>query len=142
VSRLEGLTVDHRRTSSKAARTPQNPLWPANLLDLLLRHGSKNHARETIAFSKRVQSALLRMGCFQVWRNWMKGLSEREGKRSSTPATRLGLTDQRLSVDEVLAERLFPSRVDLPEELREMYEERVPTRQLERTRAHELRYAS
>ena len=142
VSRLEGWVVDHQQTSSKAARTPKNPLWPANLLDLLLRHGSKNHTRETIAFSKRAQSALLRMGCFQVWRNWMKGVSEREGKRSATPAMRLGLTNRWLGVDEILAERLFPSRVELPEDLREVYEERVPTRQLEGMRTHELRYAA
>lgn len=142
VRRLGGWTVHHRQTSSKAARTPKNPLWAANLLDLLLRHGSKNHTRETIAFSKRVQSVLLRMGCFQVWRNWMKGVSERDGRRSPTPAMRLGLASRRLGVDEVLAERLFPSRVELPEDLREMYEERVPTRQLERMRTHELRYAA
>ena len=107
-----------------------------------MRHGSKNHARETIAFSKRAQSALLRMACLQVWRNWIKGVSERDGKRSPSPAMRLGLAERRLSVEDLLAERLVPSRVLLPEELKEIYEERVPTRQLKTIRTHELRHAA
>ena len=53
-----------------------------------------------------------------------------------------GLIDRRLSVREVLSERLFPSRVELPEDLAEMYWERVPTRQLPRLRRHELRHAA
>jgi hypothetical protein len=38
--------------------TAQNPLFPVNLADLLLRHSSANHKRETIAFSKRRQGAM------------------------------------------------------------------------------------
>ena len=55
---------------------------------------------------------------------------------------RLGLADRRLGVEDVLSARLFPSRVELPEELREVYQERVPTRQLERLRTHALSYAA
>lgn len=142
IERLEGWRITLHQTSSKDARTPKNPLWPANLLDLIVRHGSKNHTRETIAFSKRAQSVLSRMACLQVWRNWIKGISERDGKRSPSPAMRLGLAKHRLSVEEVLSERLFPSWVELPEELREIYEERVPTRQIAKIRTHELKYAA
>jgi len=42
----------HQVTSSKLARTIHNPLFPVNLLDLLIRHSGANHKRETIAFSK------------------------------------------------------------------------------------------
>ena len=45
--------IEHWVTSSKERRTLANPLFPVNLADLLLRHGSANHRRETIAFSKR-----------------------------------------------------------------------------------------
>ena len=50
----------HQCTPSVAARTPGNPLFPVNLMDLLLRHNSANHKRETIAFSKRHQSVVER----------------------------------------------------------------------------------
>ena len=58
--RLKGLAITHACTPSKAARTPWNPLFPVNLMDLLLRHNSSNHKRETIAFSKRHQSVIER----------------------------------------------------------------------------------
>jgi transposase-like protein len=140
--RMTGWTIEHERISSKAPRTPWNPLWPANLADLLVRHGGANHKRETIAFSKRVQNALLRMAIFQVDRNFVQGRRVRDGKRSPSPAMLRGVATRRLTVDEVLAERLFPSRVRLPEDLREMYDERVPTRQIANPRRHELRYAA
>ena len=55
-----------------------------NLLDLLIRHSSANHKRETIAFSKRRQSAAERLFVLVVWRNYLKSFSER--KRDATPA--------------------------------------------------------
>jgi len=136
IGRMPDWTVKHHRTSSKAARTPQNPLWPANLVDLLMRHGGANHKRETVAFSKRAQSVV-----FQVWRNFIKGVRERDGRRSPSPAMLRGLKERRLSFEEVLSERLFPSREVLPAELSEIYRERVPTRQLGRLRSHDLLYA-
>ena len=142
VNRMRGWTVEHVRISSKAPRTPWNRLWAANLADLLLRHGGANHKRETIAFSKRVQNALLRLAVFQVDRNYVRGRRVRDGSRSPSPAMLRGLTTRRLEVAEVLGERLFPSRVKLPEDLQEMYEERVATRQIENPRHHELRYAA
>ncbi len=50
VNHLRGRTVDHQTTSSKDSRTPSNPLFPVNHADLLLRHSSANHKRETMAF--------------------------------------------------------------------------------------------
>lgn len=142
IKRMTGWTVSHVRVSSKAARTPQNPLWTANLLDLIVRHGSSNQKRETIAFSKRAQCALLRMAIFQVNRNFIRGVRVRDGRRSPSPAMKRGLTDRRLSVEEVLERRLFPSRVQLPEDLDEVYFERIPTRQIETPRSHQLAYAA
>ena len=141
VERMEGWTVQHQRTSSKAPRSPRNPLWPANLLDLLVRHGGANQKRETIAWSKRAQGMLLRMAVFQVVRNFVRGVRVRDGKRSPSPAMKKGLLTKRLSAEEVLEKRLFPGRVGLPADLQEVYEERVPTRQMARLRRHELKYA-
>lgn len=141
IHRLEGWSIEHLQVSSKAPRTPQNPLFSANLLDLLLRHGGGNHKRETLAWSKRRQSALLRAKIFQVDRNWMRGVRAREGRKSPTPAMQRGLAARRLEPRDVLAKRLFPTRIELDEELEEAYFERIPTRQVERPRQHALVYA-
>jgi transposase-like protein len=137
--RLFDRRIRHETTASAAPRTPCNPLFAANLLDLLIRHSSANHKRETIAFSKRRQSAAERLAVLLVWRNYLKSFSER--KRDATPAQRIGLTNQRLSVEEVLAERLFPSRIELPERLARYYWRLTPTRGLAAPRRHQLRLA-
>jgi hypothetical protein len=137
--RLSHLEITHQVTSSRRARNPQNPLFVVNVLDLLLRHSSANHKRETIAFSKRRQSAVERMAILQVWRNFMKSVSER--KRDSTPAERLGIMRRKLGIGDVLSRRLFPLRLRLPERLRAYYWREIETRQLPRNARHRLQYA-
>ena len=137
--RLTGYAICHERTISTEPRTRHNPLFPVNLLDLLLRHGSANHKRETIAFSKRRQSAVERAAVLLVWRNFIKRFSERRG--GPTPAMRLGLTQHPLSVERVLGERLFPSRVALPECWRRYYRRDLDTRDIPRCRRHLLKLA-
>jgi hypothetical protein len=142
LQRVAHLAIEHKTISSRAARTPQNPLFPVNLLDLLIRHCGSHHKRETIAFSKRLQSGVGRMAILAVWRNWMKPFSERDRKaEKESPAMRLGLTDHLWTVEEVLAKRLFPSRIVLPEPWRTYYWGRVPSRTLTRWRQHRRRYA-
>jgi len=137
--RVRHLAVHHRMTSSRRARTSRNPLFAINLLDLLIRHSGANHKRETIAFSKRRQSAAERLWVFVVWRNCLKWFSER--RRGETPAMRLGLTDRRWKVAELLGERLFPSRVRLPERWQRYYWRQVRTRAIARCQIHRCRYA-
>ncbi len=137
--RLAHLEVTHRITSSRAARTPKNPLFPINLLDLLIRHCGANHKRETIAFSKRRQSAAERLAVLLVWRNYVKSFSER--KRDATPAMRLGLLERPLRVADVLARRLFPSRLRLPERWARYYWRQTPTRLIPHGTSHRLRLA-
>ena len=132
--------VEHRTVSSRAARTTRNPLWPINLLDLLIRHSGANHKRETIAFSKRRQSAAERLWVFLVWRNHVKSFSER--KRDATPAMRAGVSGRRYSLKGILAQRLFPGRIELPERWRRYYWRQTPTRGLPRVRTHARRYAA
>ena len=138
--RLPHLTVAHHTVSSRAARTPRNPLWPINLLDLLIRHSGANHKRETIAQSKRRQSAIERLLVFLVWRNQVKWFSEQ--RRDATPAMRLGLATARSTVADLLAQRQFPSRSALPPCWADYYWRRVPTRAFAHSRAHCLRYAT
>lgn len=136
---IRDRAFEHRVTSSRVARTPQNPLFPSNLLDLLIRHSSANHKRETIAFSKRRQSAIERLWILVVWRNVVKSFSER--RRDATPAQRLGLLARRYSVADVLAERLFPTRVAVPARWASYYWRTTPTRRIPNASAHRAKYA-
>jgi hypothetical protein len=137
--RLSGIEVTHKLTPSTRPRTPQNPLFPANLLDLLIRHNGSNHKRETIAFSKRRQSAAERLAVLQVWRNFMKPVSER--RRDATPAQRLGLSGRRWTIRDLLGRRRFVSRVGLPARILRYYRREIETRQLAVNCGHSLRYA-
>ena len=140
--RVPHLAIVHKTISSRAARTPQNPLFAVNLLDLLIRHSGSQHKRETIAFPKRLQSGCERMALFAVWRNWITWFSDRARKpEKETPAMRLGLVERALTAEDVLSERLFPSQVRLPEPWASYYWRRVRTRVMPRQRQHRRRYA-
>jgi len=129
----------HETTSSKASRTPQNPLFPVNLADLLLRHCGANHKRETIAFSKRRQGALYRAAIWVVWRNYMKHRSE--NRRDGPPGRALGLIRRALTVKGILARRLFPDREGISGWVARCYFSEIPTRALVGWRRHRAKYA-
>jgi len=139
MKRLKDRIFVHQQTSSKEARTTSNPLFPVNLSDMLLRHSSANHKRETIAFSKRRQSALYRAAIWTVWRNYMKDRSE--NRRVGPPAKALGITKRALCVEEILGERLMPFRAGLSGWLSECYFGRIPTRAIERCVEHRAVFA-
>ncbi len=138
--RVRGRILRHRVTPSKAARTVRNPLFPANRQDLMMRHSSANHRRETIAFSKLRAGVIERAALHAVFMNFVKSFSEK--RQDATPAQRLGLVARKLSFREVLGRRRFPSRIALSGELRRYYERRVGTRRLPQMRPHTLRYAT
>lgn len=140
IARATHLDITHHTISSRAARTPANPIFSVNLNDMLTRHTGANHKRETIAFPKRRQMAIWRMAVFMVWRNYMKWTSER--RHRDTPAMRLGLTAHRLVPHEVLTMRLFPSRVRLPGSWSEYYWGKVRSREIPNGRKHALKYAA
>ena len=64
--------------------------------------GPKGSSRSAIAIVER-------MFLTAIWRNFVKGVSERKGDRT-TPAMRLGLTDRPWKWERVLGRRLFPDR--------------------------------
>jgi hypothetical protein len=117
--------IEHRVTSSKQRRTRSNPLFPVNLADLLLRHGSANHHRETIAFSKRRQAALERCAITTLWRNCVK--KRRENGPRASAAMWLGLVDRMLSWRQILRRRMFPRHTNLPGTWLTYYWRRVMT---------------
>ncbi len=132
--------VTHLVTSSKERRDARNRLFPVNLADMLLRHSSANHKRETIAWSKRRQASAERLAVFLVWRNYMKGRKEKV-RGSPTPAQVRGMRADKLEIAELLEQRLFESRISLPQRWQAYYRRRVRTRVLERQTVHELKYA-
>lgn len=137
--RRTGLLIRHEVTPSTVRRTRANPLFPVNLLDLLIRHCSANHKRETIAFSKTRQNAVERLAVFAVWRNYCKSFSEK--KQDATPAMALGLTERRLGPGDILSSRLLPWRIGLPERWQLYYRRMVSTGPLGPSRPHDLKLA-
>jgi len=140
---IKGLKgeVLHIVTSSKERRDNHNKLWAVNLLDLLIRHSSANHKRETIAWSKRRQASAERLAVFLVWRNYVKGRREKV-RGSPTPAMERGMCEGALTVEAIVGERIFPTRMDLPPRWQAYYERSVQTRVLSVNREHGLNYAA
>jgi hypothetical protein len=139
---LRGQTtrIDHRITPGKAHRDMNNSMWEINLLDLLIRHCSANHKRETIAWSKRRQASAERLAILMVWRNYMKGRREKV-RGSPTPAMKRGMMDQPLEIEELLQMRIFRTRSELPPTWSDYYDRSVETRALNCNRKHELKMA-
>ncbi len=136
---LPHLTVHHRVTPAGRPRTPRNPLFAVNLIDLIARHSGANHKRQTIAFSKRRQSAAERLWVLILWRNWIKWFSER--RPGATPAMRLGAAERPWTLGEILKQRLFPSRIPVPERWARYYFRQVRTRTIPAGSTHQRSYA-
>ena len=138
---MRGLScrIVHRVTSSLERRDKRNPLFEVNLLDLMIRHSTAAHKRETIAWSKRRQASAEKLSIFLVWRNNMKRRWEKGPPVSS--AMLKGLTQQILSVKQVLCRRLFRTHVPLPPTWDAYYDRRVKTSALAVNRTHSLRFA-
>ena len=138
IQRLRG-GVTHRITSSKARRDQRNPLWEVNLLDLMVRHSTAAHKRETIAWAKRRQASIEKLAIFQMWRNYFKRRHEKGARM--TPAMQLGLAARPWRLRDLLASRLYVERTALSRRWEDYYRRRVVTRALTVNRTHELRYA-
>jgi len=135
-----GEQILHVVTPGKDHRDFHNNLWEVNLFDMFLRHSSRNHVREPIAFSKRRQAAAERLAAFVVVRNCIFGRSQKD-RHSPTPAMVRGLLDHALTYDEVLCGRIFVHQYRLPSSWDNYYWRRVSTRVMDRQRRHALKYA-
>jgi len=85
-------------------------MFPADSLHQLIRHSNSEHKRETISFGRRLESILGRAYLTAVWKNFIKGRSERRPDRT-TPAMWLGLTETRWRWERIFARRLFRERI-------------------------------
>ncbi|HEY5719949.1 MAG TPA: hypothetical protein VIW02_06165 [Gammaproteobacteria bacterium] len=125
---------------SPAARARDRALFPVDALHGLLRHTVAHYRRETIAFGRRLNALMERLFLTVVWRNFVKGRSERRPD-PDTPAMRLGLTGEPWSWSRTLARRLFPERETLPPLWRELYRRDWTTPVLPVNTRHRLRHA-
>jgi transposase-like protein len=102
-----------KQRPSEEATHRDRAMFVVDLLHSLIRHSLAHHRRETIAFCRRLNALLERGFLMAVWRNWIKGRSERKNDRT-TPAMQVGLANQPWDWSRVLAKRLFPWRHPVP----------------------------
>ena len=150
VSRHPAARTLHHRVYPNPPRGPESDLATAlerdrqmgavDLLHKLWRHSQAHHRRETIAFGRRTNAVLERAALMIGWRNLVKGVSERKGDRT-TPAMRLEITPRPWSWKDVLARRLFPGRLTVPEPWMRIYRREWITPAVGRNTRHELRHA-
>ena len=122
---------------SPEARARDEAMFPVDLLHGILRHSCAPHKRETIAFGRRVNALMERMFLFMVWRNFIKGRSERKPDRR-TPAMCVGLADQPRTWRQILSRRLFPARIDVPEGWMRIYRREWVTKAIGTNGRHDL----
>jgi hypothetical protein len=122
---------------STAAVRRDRAMFPVDLLHMIVRHTCAPHKRETIAFGRRCNALMERLHLTVVWRNWIKGRSERRPD-PETPAMVLGLTDRPRTWQEILGRRLFASRIEVPVGWMKVYRREWITKAIGTNRPHDL----
>ena len=125
---------------SPEALARDHALHTVDRLHALLRHTRPDHKRETIAFGRRLNAIMERLFVATVWRNFVKGRSERQPD-PVTPAMRLGLARHPWTWRQVLSRRLFPKRHHLPGLWRDLYRRDWTTPVLPTNLLHRLKQA-
>ena len=118
----------HRQTSSHQPRTRSNPLFPANYVDLLLRHRMKEHTRETIAFGRNAVSQMHRLWVFAWDHNARKPHRVRHPERGVHAAQAVAGSME----VKAISRQLFVRRIDLwgasiPASLRAVWMQKTET---------------
>jgi hypothetical protein len=119
------------------ARVRDALMFASDTLHRLVRHTAKHHTRETIAFPRRLNAALERGFIHAVWRDFVKGRSERQPDRR-TPAMLLGLAEGPWTWTRVLGRRLFPTHIPLHPSWARLYRRDWPTPELNAHARHAL----
>ena len=122
------------------ARVRDQAMFPVDLLHKLVRHSVAHHRRETIAFGRRLNALMERFFVTAIWRNFVKGRSERKPD-PKTPAMRLHLTEAPWLWKRVAFQRLFPEREVIPHPWDEFYRRLWQTPLIGRNARHTLKLA-
>ena len=125
---------------SAAAVARDQAMFPVDLLHGILRHSLAAHKRETIAFGRRLSAIMERLYLAAMWRNFVKGVSERKNDRT-TPAMKLGLADRPWNWKQFLGRRLFPDREGLHGSWLDLYRRDWPTPELPSNTRHRKVFA-
>ena len=125
---------------SAAATSRDREMFANDLLQALIRHSLAHHHRETIAFPRRANAAIERLFLMAIWRNFVKGVSERKPD-PTTPAMRKGLVPSPWTWERVFARRLFPDRLQVPTPWMDLYRRNWFTPSLPSNSTHSLRLA-
>ena len=125
---------------SLEARLRDARMYASDNLHKLMRHTAKHHTRETIAFPRRINAALERGFVHAIWRDFVKGRSERKPDRR-TPAMLLGLAEEPWTWSRVLGRRLFPSHASLHRSWARLYSRDWITPELGGNSRHRLVHA-
>jgi hypothetical protein len=134
-----------KRAPKGAPRSPEGrrrdrALHTVDQLHELICHTLACEKKETIAFGRRLNAILERLALMIVWRNFVKGRSERQPDRS-TPAMHVGLTQRPWVWAEILARRRFFDHDPIPPVWRELYRRAWTTPLLPSNTRHNLRHA-
>ena len=97
----EGRTI-HNRTSSRAARTISNPLFPINQTEAMVRDNLGRLRRESWLVSKKRRYLDLAFHMFMAWRNYVRPRFNRDAR---TPAQIAGFVPRRLRMGELIGWR-------------------------------------
>lgn len=111
---------------SRAARERDQAMFPVDQFHGFMRHSRCNHRRETIAHGRRANDQLGRDMVMVVFCNLIKKSTERR-PCTTTPGMLVGLTTEPWTWDQVLAKRLFPTKVKLPELWLKVYKREIVT---------------
>lgn len=122
---------------SEEARLRDALMYASDNLHKLMRHTAKHHTRQTIAFPRRLNAAFERGFVHAIWRDFVKGRSERKPDRR-TPAMLLGLTEEPWTWARVLGRRLFPSHTRLHPSWARLYRRDWTTPELGQNARHAL----
>jgi transposase-like protein len=113
-------TLTHKTISSKAKRTPSNPLFPINHLHLLYRHCFSGQQRETISFQKNEAALMDKIQLMKIYRNFMSTkfvkknqFDEKANKWS--PAMYVGVSDRVLNFEDIYNFRRLRTQIYLDE---------------------------
>jgi hypothetical protein len=122
------------------ARRRDAALHTVDQLHELIRHTLACEKRETIAFGRRLNAIVERLALMAMWRNFVKGRSERQPDHS-TPAMHVGLTRRPWVWAEILARRRFFQRERVSPVWSELYRRAWTTPLLRSNTRHDLRHA-
>lgn len=121
--------LTHRRTPSTAPRTRENPLFPVNYVDRLLRHRVKEHTRETIAIGRHATIQMHRAWIFACDHNTRRPRRVRR-PQEETHAGYRAVAERRVAS---IARAFFTRRIRppaggiLPETMRRVWFAELPT---------------